>query len=161
MGIRHASLTWNEENHLATGVKGNPERGLTDLGKQFIKYMNEHDMILDVSHLNEKSFYDVLNEKPKHLIASHSNALNLSNHPRNLTDEQLKAKTDEFRLRIKDGETLDELYKDREYTTDDLPLKKIGEILVIDTRDKFCTGIIVGSNREVGIDTRVVMIKGY
>ncbi|MBO5753311.1 MAG: LysM peptidoglycan-binding domain-containing protein [Proteobacteria bacterium] len=59
------------------------------------------------------------------------------------------------------SKTLDELYKDREYTTDDLPLKKIGEILVIDTRDKFCTGIIVGSTREVGIDTRVVMIKGY
>lgn len=91
MGVRHAGLTWNEENHLATGVKGNPERGLTDLGKQFIKYMNEHDMILDVSHLNEKSFYDVLNEKPKNIIASHSNAFNLSNHPRNLTDEQLVA----------------------------------------------------------------------
>lgn len=94
MGIRHASLTWNEENHLATGVKGNPERGLTDLGKEFIKYMNEHNMIVDVSHLNEKSFYDVIHEKPKILIASHSNAFSLSNHPRNLKDEQLIALRD-------------------------------------------------------------------
>lgn len=91
MGVRHAMLTWNEANHLATGIKGNPEHGLTPLGKKFIEYMNEHKMIIDVSHLNEKSFYDVLNEKPKILIASHSNAYALSDHPRNLKDEQLKA----------------------------------------------------------------------
>lgn len=91
MGIRHAMLTWNEANHLATGIKGNPNYGITSLGKKFIKYMNEHNMIVDVSHLNEKSFYDVLNEKPKILIASHSNAYALSDHPRNLKDEQLKA----------------------------------------------------------------------
>lgn len=91
MGIRHAMLTWNEANHLATGIKGNPEYGITPLGKKFIKFMNENKMIVDVSHLNEKSFYDVLNEKPKILIASHSNAYALSNHPRNLKDEQLIA----------------------------------------------------------------------
>lgn len=91
MGIRHAMLTWNEANHLATGIKGNPNYGITSLGKKFIKYMNEHNMIVDVSHLNEKSFYDVLAEKPKILIASHSNAYALSDHPRNLKDEQLKA----------------------------------------------------------------------
>ena len=91
MGIRHAMLTWNEANHLATGIKGNPNYGITSLGKKFIKYMNEQNMIVDVSHLNEKSFYDVLAEKPKILIASHSNAYALSDHPRNLKDEQLKA----------------------------------------------------------------------
>ena len=94
MGIRHASLTWNEENHLATGVKGNNDRGLTDLGKEFIKYMNDHNMIIDVSHLNEKSFYEVLKEQPKILIASHSNAYALSDHMRNLNDEQLVALRD-------------------------------------------------------------------
>ena len=91
MGIRHAMLTWNEENHLATGVKGNPKRGLTEPGREFIKFMNEHDMIIDVSHLNEKSFYEVLELNPKILIASHSNAFALSDHPRNLKDEQLLA----------------------------------------------------------------------
>lgn len=94
MGIRHASLTWNEENHLATGVRGNSDRGLTDLGKEFIKYMNDHNMIIDVSHLNEKSFYEVLKEQPKILIASHSNAFSLSDHIRNLKDEQLEALRD-------------------------------------------------------------------
>lgn len=91
MGIRHASLTWNEENHLATGVKGSTDRGLTELGKQFLDYMSSHKMIVDVSHLNEKSFYDVIDYKPPLLIASHSNAANLSVHMRNLTDEQLVA----------------------------------------------------------------------
>ncbi len=91
MGIRHAMLTWNEENHLATGVKGDPKRGITELGRQFLKYMNDHKMIIDVSHLNEKSFFEVLVEKPKILIASHSNAKALSDHMRNLTDEQLSA----------------------------------------------------------------------
>ncbi len=91
MGIRHAMLTWNEENHLATGVKGNKERGLTELGKEFIRYMNDHNMIIDVSHLNEKSFYEVLELNPKILIASHSNAYSLSDHIRNLKDEQLYA----------------------------------------------------------------------
>ena len=91
MGVRHAMLTWNEENHLATGAKSNPEHGLKEEGKKFIKYMNEHNMIVDVSHLNEKSFYDVLNEHPKILIASHSNAWAVQEHVRALKDEQLKA----------------------------------------------------------------------
>ena len=59
------------------------------------------------------------------------------------------------------SDQLEEIYGEREYTTDDLPLRKIGEILVVDAREKFSTGIIVDGIREVGIDTRVVMIKGY
>ena len=90
MGIRHAGLTWNEENHLATGIKGSADRGVTPLGKEFLRYMNEHKMITDVSHLNIKSFYDVIDFNPDILIASHSNAFNLANHPRNLNDDQLK-----------------------------------------------------------------------
>lgn len=88
-GIRHASLTWNEENHFATGVAGDKNRGLQPEGKKIIKYMNDNNMIIDVSHLNVKSFYEVLEENPKILIASHSNAYTISNHRRNLNDHQL------------------------------------------------------------------------
>lgn len=91
MNVRHASLTWNEANHLAGGVKGPVTQGLTDLGREFLAFMKEKRMIVDVSHLNEKSFYDVLETKPQLLIASHSNSYSLCNHPRNLTDEQLLA----------------------------------------------------------------------
>lgn len=90
-GARHASLTWNEENSLATGTRGNPERGLTSLGKKAVKKMYEKNMILDVSHLNEKSFWDIIDIADFPIIASHSNAKKLCDNVRNLTDEQLKA----------------------------------------------------------------------
>lgn len=90
-GARHASLTWNEENALATGVKGNPDRGLSELGKSAVKRINDKNMILDVSHLNDKSFWDVINNTDKPIIASHSNCRALCDVPRNLTDQQLNA----------------------------------------------------------------------
>ena len=88
-GIRHAMLTWNEENHLATGVAGDKEHGLKELGIEFIKFMEENNMIVDVSHLNIKSFYEVMNVVTKPVIASHSCAYSLSDHRRNLNDDQL------------------------------------------------------------------------
>lgn len=89
-GARHASLTWNEENMLATGVKGNPDRGLTAIGKKAVKKINKKNMLLDVSHLNEKSFWDLIDVAEGPVIASHSNCKALCDVPRNLTDEQLK-----------------------------------------------------------------------
>lgn len=89
-GARHASLTWNEENELATGVKGSSERGLTDLGKKAIQRINTKNMLLDVSHLNEKSFWDVVSEVNVPIIASHSNCKSICDVPRNLTDNQMK-----------------------------------------------------------------------
>lgn len=89
-GARHASLTWNEENSLATGVKGNPDRGLTNIGKDAVKKINKKNMILDVSHLNDKSFWEVVNITEKPLIASHSNCRALCDVPRNLNDDQLR-----------------------------------------------------------------------
>lgn len=91
LGIRHASLTWNEENHLAGGAKADPNSGLTETGKDFVHYMNQHNMIVDVSHLNEKSFYEVVALKPKLLIASHSNSYEICPNLRNLKDAQLLA----------------------------------------------------------------------
>lgn len=91
LGFRHASLTWNEENFLATGVEGTPERGLTELGKEAILKMENLGMIIDVAHANEKTFWDIFENTSKPFIASHSNAKSLCNHKRNLTDEQIKA----------------------------------------------------------------------
>lgn len=88
-GARHAMLSWNEENALATGVQGTPSRGLTTLGKQAVKKIIEKHMIMDVSHLNEASFWDVADLASEPIIASHSNAKALSAASRNLTDEQL------------------------------------------------------------------------
>ena len=90
-GARIGSLCWNDENALATGVKGNPLRGLSDLGKRAIQHMNDLGMIIDISHTNEKSFWDVMAISSKPVIATHSNTRQLSNVDRNLTDQQLSA----------------------------------------------------------------------
>lgn len=90
MGFRHAGLTWNEQNALATGVCGDPECGLTDSGKEAIRIMESLDMILDVSHANDKTFYNIMDVCTKPLIASHSNVRALCDLPRNLKDDQIK-----------------------------------------------------------------------
>ena len=91
LGFRHASLTWNEENDLGTGAKGDENRGITEVGKTTIKKMNELGMVVDVSHANEKTFWGIYETSTKPIIASHSNARSLCDHVRNLTDEQIKA----------------------------------------------------------------------
>lgn len=88
--IKIASLAWNDENALATGVRGNPERGLSDLGRQVISRMGKHHMIVDVSHANEQTFWDIMDCASGPVMATHSNARALCDHPRNLYDEQLK-----------------------------------------------------------------------
>ncbi len=89
--IKIASLAWNDENALATGVRGNPQRGLSELGIQAIKRMGKHRMIVDVSHANEATFWDIMKYGEGPIMATHSNARALSDHPRNLKDEQLLA----------------------------------------------------------------------
>lgn len=92
LGIRHAMLTWNEENEFATGVKSpHPERGLTAKGIEVLRKMETLGMVVDVSHANEKTFWDVYEVTHKPFIASHSNVYNICPVPRNLKDEQIKA----------------------------------------------------------------------
>lgn len=91
LGFKLASLTWNDQNALATGVRGDASRGVTDLGKKVIRKMEEVGMLLDVSHLNETSFWDVAETVTGPFIASHSNVQAIRNVPRNLSDAQIKA----------------------------------------------------------------------
>ena len=91
LGFRHAMLTWNEENKYATGVAGDANRGLTEEGTLLIKRMEELGMIIDLAHLNEKSFYDVLKIASKNIIYSHGCVKDICNHRRNVTDEQMIA----------------------------------------------------------------------
>jgi membrane dipeptidase len=91
LGVRHASLTWNEENDLATGARGRDDRGLTESGVLAIKELERLGMIVDVSHLNEHSFWDAIEVIQRPFIASHSNAKAICDNPRNLSDAQIKA----------------------------------------------------------------------
>ncbi|MEE1410577.1 MAG: membrane dipeptidase [Bulleidia sp.] len=90
-GNRIGSLEWNDENALATGNSGDPRRGLTEMGKQAIRKMNELHFIVDVSHANEKTFWDILETSSLPVIATHSNAKRCCFVERNLTDQQLRA----------------------------------------------------------------------
>lgn len=90
-GVRSAMLTWNEENLLAAGAGADPEKGLTSLGRQAVRRMESLGMLVDVSHLNRRSFWDVIRTAGGPVIASHSNCRALCDVPRNLTDSQLRA----------------------------------------------------------------------
>lgn len=85
-GIRVLSLAWNGETLLAGGIDS--DKGLTKNGKAVIEEMNRLGMVLDLSHLNDKSFYKAL-ELGRFVVATHSNSRSVCPHKRNLTDSQL------------------------------------------------------------------------
>lgn len=91
LGVRALGLTWNQRNALADGAGEQTNSRLTRLGQKVIRRMNELGMLIDVSHLNEAGFYHVLELTDVPIVASHSCAHALCPHPRNLTDDQLKA----------------------------------------------------------------------
>jgi membrane dipeptidase len=90
LGVRMTTLTWNGENELGCGCMCGSTRGLTPYGKEAVSQMKALGMIIDVSHLNETGFWDVM-EIGGHIVASHSNAKAICSHKRNLTDEQYLA----------------------------------------------------------------------
>ena len=91
-GVRHAMLTWNEVNEFANGAcSPHGSEGLTPLGIQAVHRMEELGMMVDVSHANEKTFWDICMHTQKPFIASHSNAHAVCAHARNLKDDQIVA----------------------------------------------------------------------
>ncbi|MBI3998945.1 MAG: membrane dipeptidase, partial [Armatimonadetes bacterium] len=90
-GVRIFGLTWNPSNALGDGAYGRQHGGLTDLGRAVLRRLEELGIVVDLSHLSEAAFWDALRVTRGPVIASHSNAAALHMHPRNLTDEQLRA----------------------------------------------------------------------
>ncbi len=88
MGVRMIAPTWNFRNRLACGAMENNDTGLTDFGKEAVAEMNRLGIVIDMSHLSRKSFFDVAVASNKPLCASHSCSNTIKEHPRNLTDEQ-------------------------------------------------------------------------
>src|SRR5205807_7055386 len=91
-GVRYMTLTWNNGNDWA-GSSTDPNRhgGLTPFGRTVVRRMNALGMLVDVSHVSDSTFWDVLATTAKPVIASHSACRALAHHPRNLNDEQLRA----------------------------------------------------------------------
>lgn len=99
LGIKVVGFNWNYSNDLGEGCSktyNDPDKtpssgGLTKLGEKVALEMNKLGMIIDVSHMAESTFWDIINVSKMPIIASHSGVYALRNHPRNLKDEQLKA----------------------------------------------------------------------
>lgn len=92
LGVRCIALTWNNSNHLAAGaLEPDIEKGLTDFGRKVLCEMERLGILVDVSHLNDASFWDLTAVYKKPILATHSNARAVCAHPRNLTDEQFLA----------------------------------------------------------------------
>ncbi|SHH12693.1 dipeptidase. Metallo peptidase. MEROPS family M19 [Thermosyntropha lipolytica DSM 11003] len=92
LGLRSLGLTWNKRNFLADGVEeGEGDGGLSRWGRQVVKEANKLGIIIDLSHIGEKSFYDVLEATDKPVMVTHANAYAVCPHRRNLKDVQLKA----------------------------------------------------------------------
>jgi len=92
LGIRSMTLTHFRNNHWADASTDRPQHnGLTDFGRQVVREMNRLGMIVDVSHVSDKTFYDTLETTTKPVIASHSSCRALSDVPRNMSDEMIRA----------------------------------------------------------------------
>ena len=96
-GTRYITLTWNNSTDWATSAldeNTNPAfkgKGLSDFGKRIVQHMNKIGMLVDVSHVGEKTFWDIIETTTKPIIASHSSVYKLCPFRRNLKDEQIKA----------------------------------------------------------------------
>jgi len=97
LGVRYMTLTHTNTNDWADseGDLNNPSvkhhNGLTDFGREVVKEMNLIGMMVDISHVADKTFYDVISATRAPVIASHSSARAIADHPRNMSDDMLKA----------------------------------------------------------------------
>lgn len=89
-GIAFISLCYNKGNKLAGGILS-PEKGLSDAGKRVALLLYEWGISIDISHLNHRSANEMLALLPDGVVATHSNCFSLVDHPRNLTDDQIKS----------------------------------------------------------------------
>jgi len=97
LGVRYMTLTWSNTNDWADSsgdindAKVQHHDGLTDFGRQVVEEMNRLGMLVDISHVADKTFYDAIAISKAPVIASHSSARALTNAPRNMTDDMLRA----------------------------------------------------------------------
>ena len=123
-GLRILGPAWNNKNKYASGHE--TDSALSDEGKKLIQEMNNLGITLDLSHLNEKCFWDAIKITNLIPIATHSNARTLTNHPRNLYDDQLLAISERggvtgivfYNTFLKTGKntpTLEDIFKHTDY----------------------------------------------
>lgn len=91
LGIRSVQLTWNARNEAGDGCgEEMTGSGLTRFGRRLVEALNTKGMLVDVSHASQSLFYSVCENTARPFIVSHANAKSICDHPRNLTDDQIK-----------------------------------------------------------------------
>jgi len=94
LGFTHARRTYLADGSFLSPKKTGQAGGLTDLGLTFLEEAQKMGILVDVSHLNDPGFWDVIEFSRAPVVATHSNCRALNNHPRNLTDDQIRAVAD-------------------------------------------------------------------
>ena len=139
-GIVYMTLCHNGDNDICDSARGNEEHGgLSDFGREVVEQMNKLGILVDMSHASEKSFYDALELSKVPIVCSHSSARALCDHPRNLTDDQMRA------LAKKDGVAQTTVYSGF--------LRSDGEATIIDAVEHLCHAAKIMGVEHVGLGT--------
>ena len=139
-GVVYITLCHNGDNDICDSARGcNTHGGVSRFGEQVIREMNRLGIMVDMSHAAEKSFYDALEISSMPIVCSHSSSRALCDHPRNLTDDQMRA------LAAKGGVAQTTLYPGF--------LKKDGEATIIDAIEHLEHAIKIMGIDHVGLGT--------
>ena len=141
LGVRYMTLTHFYNDEWADSSTDKPaHNGLTDFGKEIVREMNRQGMMVDISHVSDKTFYDALEVSKAPLIASHSSCRALCSHPRDMTDDMMKA------LAAKGGviqinyekSFIDQAYKDASDRETGGVVKNMDELIKSCNNDEAC-----------------------
>ncbi len=139
-GIVYMTLCHNGDNDICDSARGNAEHGgLSAFGREVVEEMNRLGILVDMSHAAESSFYDALELSKVPIVCSHSSARALCDHPRNLTDDQMRA------LAKRDGVAQTTVYSGF--------LRKEGQATIIDAVEHLCHAAKVMGVEHVGLGT--------
>ena len=139
-GIVYMTLCHNGDNDICDSARGNAEHGgLSAFGREVVEEMNRLGILVDMSHAAESSFYDALELSKVPIVCSHSSARALCDHPRNLTDEQMRA------LAKRDGVAQTTVYNGF--------LRKEGQATVVDAVEHLCHAARIMGVEHVGLGT--------
>ena len=139
-GIVYMTLCHNGDNDICDSARGNEEHGgLSNFGREVVEQMNKLGILVDMSHASEKSFYDALELSKVPIVCSHSSARALCDHPRNLTDDQMRA------LAKADGVAQTTVYSGF--------LRSDGEATIIDAVEHLCHAAKIMGVEHVGLGT--------
>jgi membrane dipeptidase len=156
LGVRYLTLTHFKNNNWADSSTDKPKHnGLTDFGKDVVRELNRLGVMVDISHVADKTFADVLELTTVPVIASHSSCRAIANHPRNMTDDMMRALARNGGVMMINYE-VSFLSEENRLASE----KSGGVVVALDQMSKACKGDEACSTLEMARITREAMDKG-